>query len=123
MQSEVKRSVWSEGIKAGLIAFVFSCIGVLVLALLAKAFGIPEKVLPIVNQVIKALAAVIAGAIIIKNEKFALKGLLGAIIFWVLSFSMFLILGGKFSFGQLVLDLVIALAAFLIIAVIKSRRA
>ena len=91
MQSEVKRSVWSEGIKAGLIAFVFSCIGVLVLALLAKAFGIPEKVLPIVNQVIKALAAVIAGAIIIKNEKFALKGLLGAIIFWVLSFSMFLI--------------------------------
>lgn len=123
MQSEVKRSVWSEGIKAGLIAFVFSCIGVLVLALLAKAFGIPEKVLPIVNQVIKALAAVIAGAIIIKNEKFALKGLLGAIIFWVLSFSMFLILGGKFNFGQLVLDLVIALAAFLIIAVIKSRRA
>lgn len=123
MQSEVKRSVWSEGIKAGLIAFVFSCIGVLVLALLAKAFGIPEKVLPIVNQVIKALAAVIAGAIIIKNEKYALKGLLGAIIFWALSFSMFLILGGKFNFGQLVLDLVIALAAFLIIAVIKSRRA
>lgn len=123
MQSEVKRSVWSQGIKAGLIAFVFSCIGVLVLALLAKTFGIAEKVLPIVNQVIKVIAAAIAAAIIVKDEKFVVKGLIGAVVFWILSFTMFLILGGKFNVGQLFLDLVIALVAFLLVAVIKSRRA
>ncbi len=122
MQSEVKRSVWSQGIKSGLIAFVFSCIGVLVLALLAKSFGIAEKVLPIVNQVIKVVAAAIAAAIIVKDEKFVVKGLIGAIVFWILSFTMFLILGGKFNVGQLFLDLVIALVAFLLVAVIKSRR-
>ena len=122
MQSEVKRSVWSQGIKSGLIAFVFSCIGVLVLALLAKTFGIAEKVLPIVNQVIKVVAAAIAAAIIVKDEKFVVKGLIGAIVFWILSFTMFLILGGKFNVGQLFLDLVIALVAFLLVAVIKSRR-
>lgn len=122
MQSEVKRSVWSQGIKSGLIAFVFSCIGVLVLALLAKTFGIAEKVLPIVNQVIKVVAAAIAAAIIVKDEKFVVKGLIGAIVFWILSFTMFLILGGKFNVGQLFFDLVIALVAFLLVAVIKSRR-
>lgn len=123
MEASVRKNTILQSLKAGIISFVISCIGVLVLALIAKLCNIDGIALPIINQVIKVVAVVIGTMIAVKDEKFLLKALIGAIIFGVLSFAMFMIMGGKFNFGQVALDLGIALVAALIVAFIKSRRA
>ena len=83
------KSFLLQSLKAGLFSLIFARIGVLVLALLAQWFGIPDKVLPFVNQAIKVVAVVIGTAISVKDEKFVLKALVGAAIFWALSFVTF----------------------------------
>lgn len=123
MKTDVKRSVLGNGIKAGLLAFVISCIGVLLLALAAKMFGISENVLPIANQVIKVLAVLIASIIFLKEDKLAIKAIVCALTFWLASLVLFCILGGKLQIGQLMLDLVISLVVSFAVAVIKNRRA
>ena len=55
MEASVKKSLFLQSLKAGLLSFVFSCIGVLVLALIAKLCNIGDKALPIVNQVLKII--------------------------------------------------------------------
>lgn len=123
MEKSVNKPLFLQGLKSGLFSLVFACIGVLLLALAAKLFGLSDGILPIINQVLKAVAVVLGTAISVKQEKFMLKAILGAVIFWVLSFVLFSVLGGGFHWGQIALDLVIALVPSLIVAVVKSRRA
>lgn len=123
MEASVRKNLFVQALKCGVLALVFSCIGVLLLALVAKLCGIPDSVLPIINQVLKAIAVVLATLISVKDEKFLLKGILGAVIFWLLSFALFSVLGGQIKIGQIALDLVIALVAALLVVFIKSRRA
>ncbi len=122
MEKTERKSLIIQSLKSGLISFVLSCIFVLVLALIAKLFTLSGSVLPIVNQVLK-VAAVAAGTLIaVKDDKFLLKGILGAVIFSVLTFVLFLILGGQFKWGQVALDLVIAVAVAAVVSLIKSRK-
>lgn len=123
MEASVKKSIVLQSLKAGLFSLVFACIGVLVLALFAKLFGIPDGVLPIINQVLKVIAVAIGMLIGIKNEKFILKALFGVLIYWVLSFVLFSLLGGAFHWGQIFLDLGLALVVSIVIALIKTKRA
>ena len=44
------------GVKAGALALAFSCIGVLLLALVAKLFGLSDDLLPTINQILKIVA-------------------------------------------------------------------
>lgn len=123
MEASVKKSTILQAIKAGLLSLVFSCIGILLLALVAKLCNIGDKALPIINQVLKVVAVAIGTLISVKDEKFWLKALIGALIFWLLSFALYAIMGGQIHFGQIALDLVISVAVALIVALIKSRRA
>lgn len=123
MESSVRKSTILQSIKMGVLALVFSCIGVLLLALIAKLCGIGDNVLPIVNQVLKVIAVFIAALISIKDEKFLLKAIIGAVIFWLLSFGVFALMGGQFHIGQIALDLGLALVASIIVAIIKGRKA
>jgi len=52
-----------------------------------------------------------------------LKAIIGAVLFWLLSFALFAIMGGRFNVWQILLDLGIALVISVIVALIKSRRA
>ena len=123
MEASVKKSTILQAIKAGLLSLVFSCIGILLLALVAKLCNIGDKALPIINQVLKVIAVAIGTLISVKDEKFWLKALIGALIFWLLSFALYAIMRGQIHFGQIALDLVISVAVALIVALIKSRRA
>lgn len=123
MEASVKKSIILQSLKAGVLSLVFSCIGVLILALIAKLCNIGESVLPIVNQVLKVIAVIIGTLISVKDEKYLLKAVVGAMLFWLLSFAVFAVLGGQFHIGQIALDLGLALVAAIIVAVIKSRRA
>ncbi len=122
MEASARKSFLLQSLKAGLFSLIFACIGVLVLALLAKLCGISDGALPIINQVLKGLAVAIGVLISVKDEKFLLKGIVGAVIYWVLSFVLFSVLGGAFHWGQIFLDLGIALVVSLIATLIKSRR-
>lgn len=123
MEASVKKSVLLQALKAGILSLVFSCIGVLLLALIAKLCNLSDGILPVINQILKVAAVAVGTAISVKEEKFLLKGAIGAVVFWLLSFAVFAILGGQFNFGQIALDLVISLAVALIVCFIKSRKA
>lgn len=123
MEKSIGKSVFSGGLKAGLFSLIFSCIGVLLLALVAKLFALPDSVLPVVNQVVKALSVALGTAIAVKDEKFLAKSLVGSVVFWVLSSLLFSILGGSFHFGQIALDLGVSVVVALVVALLKSRRA
>ena len=116
------KNVVLGGAKAGAIALAFSCIGVLLLALVAKLFGLGDNLLPIVNQVLKIIAVALAMVLCLKEEKFVAKALVGSVTFSVLSLVVFLLLGGKFNFGQVLLDFAIALVTSLIVAFVKAKR-
>ena len=123
MEASVRKSILLQSLKAGLFSLVFSCIGVLVLALIAKLCNISDVALPIINQVLKAIAVTVGMIISVKQEKFILKALFGALIYWVLSFVLFSLIGGAFHWGQIFLDLGIALVVSIVVALIKSKRA
>ena len=123
MEASVKKNIFLQSIKSGVLSLVFSCIGVLLLALLAKLCGIGDKVLPIINQVLKVVAVALGTTFSVKEEKFLLKGIIGAVIFWLLSFALFAIMGGQFNIWQILLDLVIALVVAAVVCFIKSKRA
>ena len=93
------------------------------LALIAKLCNIGDKALPIVNQVLKVIAIVVGTLISVKDEKFLLKAVIGAVIFWLLSFAVFAVMGGQFNIAQIALDLGLALVAAVVVALIKSRKA
>lgn len=122
MEASVRKSLILQSLKAGILSLVFSCIGVLLLALIAKLCNISDNILPIINQVLKVIAVVIGTAISVKEEKFLVKAIIGAVIFWLLSFVVFAVLGGQFHIGQIALDLGLALIAAIIVAFIKSRK-
>ena len=123
MEKSARREILLQGLKAGILSLVFACIGVLVLALLAKLCNISDSVLPVINQVLKALAVFLGMLISLKGEKLLPKALVGAVLYWVLSFVLFSLLGGSFHWGQIALDLGIALVVAFIVALIKSRSA
>lgn len=123
MDASVRKNTILQSIKAGALSLVFSCIAVLLLALIAKLCNIGDNVLPIINQVLKAIAVAIGTLISVKDEKFLLKAIIGAVLFWLLSFGLFAIMGGKFNVWQILLDLGVALVISIIVALIKSRRA
>lgn len=123
MEASVRKNTLLQSLKAGILSLVFSCIGVLLLALIAKLCGLSDSILPIINQVLKVVAVALGTAIAVKDEKFLIKAIIGAIIYWLLSFALFSILGGQFNFGQIALDLAIGLVVAIVVAFIKSRRA
>ena len=123
MEASVRKNTLLQALKAGIMSLVFSCIGVLLLALLAKLCNIGDKALPIINQVLKIIAVALSTLLSVKEEKFLLKGLIGAGIFWLLSFALFAIMGGQFNIWQILLDLVIALVVAAVVCFIKSKRA
>ncbi len=123
MDASVRKNTILQSLKAGVLSLVFSCIGVLLLALIAKLCNIGDNVLPIINQVLKVIAVTIGMIISLKDEKFLLKAIIGAVLFWGLSFALFAIMGGQFNFWQIALDLGLALVVSVVVALIKSRRA
>ena len=123
MEASVRKNTLLQSLKAGILSLVFSCIGVLLLALLAKLCNISDKALPIINQVLKVIAVALGTLLSVKEEKFLIKGLIGAGIFWLLSFALFAIMGGQFNIWQILLDLVIALVVAMVVCFIKSKRA
>ncbi len=116
------RRCFLQGTKAGLFSVVFSCIGVLILALFAQIFTLSDNVLVVTNQIVKILAVVLGVSLFVRDEKFLLKALVAAVVFWLTTQVLFCVLGGTFHWGQFFLDLIVALVVASIVAVVKSKK-
>ncbi len=117
-----KKSVLKQGLAAGLASFIFACVGVLVLALLAQIFGFSQKVLKVTNQAIKIAALAFGVAIFVKEQRLAFKGVVAATAFCLLSVVAQVVLGGTFGWLS-ALDFVVALVVAMLVAIVKSRKA
>ncbi len=111
-----------QGIKAGILGIIFSCIGVLILALVAKLTNLSDNFLIIVNQAIKIICLTFATLVTVKDGRYLPKSLVTAVVFWVLSLLLFLLLGGDVKLGQVLLDLLICVVSCVIVAIFKSKK-
>lgn len=119
----VKRGNTSEIIKGGLLSFVFATILVLVFALIVKLTNISANAVPIVNQVIKVVSIFLGILFSIKSrEKCWLKGILGALLFAVVSFVVFSLLAGSFNWAGFGIDLVIDIIVGAVAGIICGLR-
>ena len=122
MEKAVKKNLISQSLRGGLIAFLISTAFVLLLALVAKMFTLNVEMLPTINQVLKCVAVALGALVSIKQDKLLVKALILGAVFALFNLVLYLCLGGEFNFGQVLLDLGLAEAVSVIVAVIKNRK-
>lgn len=116
-----KKVAYIQGIKAGAVSFVLSCLLSLALALAAKIFCPPDNVLVIVNQVLKILAIGIGVLVVVRDDTLLLKAVVAAVICWLLSTVCFCIFG-EFVLWRILLDLLIMLSVSVLCVLLKAKR-
>ena len=116
------KSLISQSLRGGLIAFLISTAFVLLLALIAKVFTLDLRLLPTINQIFKGVAVAVGALLSIKQDKLLVKALLVGLIFALFNLVLYLSLGGEVNFGQVLLDLAVAEVVSVIIAILKSRK-
>ena len=122
MEKAVRKNLISQSLRGGLIAFLISTAFVLLLALVAKMFTLNVEMLPTINQVLKCVAVALGALVSIKQDQLLVKALILGAVFALFNLVLYLCLGGEFNFGQVLLDLGLAEAVSVIVAVIKSRK-
>ena len=122
MEKAVRKDLISQSLRGGLIAFLISTAFVLLLALVAKMFTLNVEMLPTINQVLKCVAVALGALVSIKQDKLLVKALILGAVFALFNLVLYLCLGGEFNFGQVLLDLGLAEAVSVIVAVIKNRK-
>lgn len=108
-------------LKSALIAIVVSAILTLVLALIVTYVPVSDKVVTIINQVIKIVSVLVGCFIGISEKKFGLlKGLLAGIVYSLGTILIFAIINRDFSFSWgAIIDVGVSALIGLIVGVIK----
>lgn len=98
-------SILTAVLKGAVVAIFVSLIGILIFALIIKFASLNSKVIKPVNQVIKIVSIFLGVFFTLRkcNNKGWLIGLLVGAVYSVLSFILFSILSGGFSFGLSIL--------------------
>lgn len=100
--------IYLEILKGLTIALIISLVLILTMALIITFTDISDKVIAIINQVIKAVSLLIASIIAFKERAQGWKkGLILGIIYVIAAFIIFSLMEGKFTFGwNMLFDLV-----------------
>jgi putative membrane protein (TIGR04086 family) len=87
-------------IKGAVVSVAVTLVLILAFALIIRFFNVNDNIIFPVNQVIKVVSLFVGVMILTKGnkEKGLLKGVLLGLIYFVLSFALFSILQGDFSF-------------------------
>ena len=116
-------------IKSSLIAVVSSLVLILVFAIIIKFTGIDDKIILVINMVIKSLSVVIGVLFGIKNARLGVvKGIASGMLFVIVSYILFAIinLSAKIDLMMIIDSLIILVESLIagIIAVnIKDKKA
>ena len=106
------RTAWLSIFKGCLFALCFSLIAILIFAFVLRFIEMGDMAIKIVNQIIKTLSILFGVFICLKSEKDAglIKDLFVAVIYTIVSFLVFSILSGAFSFGtNLIFDVLFSI--------------
>lgn len=110
------------GLKGGIFCFVVGTVFVLLTALAAKWFNLSDTALNITAQVLRVAAVVVGVLFFVREGAYLPKALVAATVYWLLCLVCTLVCGGSFNFGHVALDLAIAIACAVVVALLKSRR-
>ncbi len=116
------KSFTNQPLRGSMLAFVLSTILLLLLALVAKIFVLSEDMLPIINQVCKAIAVVVACVVVVKDDRLLPKAGILALMYSILNCILYVCLGGQFSFITVALDFGIALVVAVVVCLLKARK-
>ena len=86
-------------IRAVLISLIFSCVSILIFALVLYLFPIPNEAVKPVNCLIKVLSVFIGCFFSINGDKGLIKGLIYGGIITVVCYLFFALLSGVFGLG------------------------
>ncbi len=108
-------------LKACLLAIVSTLIGIVIFAIILKFTDLSSGVIDYINDIIKAISIFVMVLFIKKwtDGNLLIKSIIGGLLYSVLSFVIFSILNGGFSFNMsIVYDLLFSLISAMIVAVI-----
>ena len=93
-------------LKGSLASLCISLIGILIFAFLIRFISIPDSAISPINQVIKGVSILIGCFIGLKktNEMGFISGLLIGVFYTIISFVVFSILDGQFTFSKNLLN-------------------
>lgn len=110
-------------IKCCLIGIVATLVGTVILAIILKFTDLSSNIINYINAVIKMIAIFITISCVkkVSSEKLFIKSIVAGLIYAVLSFIIFSILNGGFSFNLSILyDVLFALIVAIIVSVILN---
>lgn len=99
-------------IKSCLFGLIVTLIGTVILAVILKFADIPNKIVSYLNDIIKAVSLFVVVLFLKKSssDKLLLRAVIAGVVYWVLSFIIFSVLNGGFSFDLSILfDLLFAI--------------
>lgn len=110
-----------EIVKAVIIALIISLIGVLIAAFAIKLFNLSTEFTIVVNQVIKTVAVLLGCLFSLKHAGNGwIRGIIVGLIFSLVSYLVFSIIGGEFTFDISFLNnTVIGISAGLVSGIIS----
>lgn len=120
VKSGVSREIVSI-VKSCLLGLVVTLIGTVILAVILKFADIPSKVVSYINDIIKALSIFFVVFMLKKttDEKLLLRAVIAGAVYGLLSFVIFSILNGGFSFNVSILfDLIFAIVVAVVATII-----
>lgn len=96
-----RKNLLIDVIKGALVSVSITLVLILLFAVIVRFLNISDSWIFPINQVIKVISIIFGVIVLLKNnrEKGFLKGLLLGIIYFLLSFFVFSILQGNFSFA------------------------
>ena len=96
-----RKNLLFDVIKGALVSVSITLVIILLFAVIVRFLNISDSWIFPINQVIKVISIIFGVIVLLKNnrEKGFLKGLLLGIIYFLLSFFVFSILQGNFSFA------------------------
>lgn len=103
-----------------IIALIISLLLVLLLAFIIKTFNLPTEASSVITVIIKILSIFIASLICLKRPNSGwIRGAIVGIVYILISFLVFSILGEKFNFGlSLLNDVIIGMIAGVISGIV-----
>lgn len=94
-------------LKGSLVAVITLTFSILIFAGLITVSGLSDSVIKSVNQFIKVISLFCGCFFTFSSQKGYLKGLLTGILFTLISYLLFSMVGGKLSFGtSFIIDLI-----------------
>lgn len=122
-ENTLKNNFFKEILRGSVFALILSVFFVLIFALMARIFSFNANIISTINMAIKVTSVFCAVAFFAKiSEKGFIKGIGIAIGFLILSYIVFVFLGGKTGFDGLLHDLIFCIVAGIVGGVVAVNR-